>query len=147
MKKHNIIQQIEQTLRNNITELTNALNDYEASSNLDEGDTIDPEDYSQQSEAREMKMQMQIQLDQEQNQLIRLQGFTQKESTQVEPGALVTTDKNLFFIGLSLPTMGIDGKDLYCISTESPAFSAVRGKGEGDHFDIGKETHTIISVS
>ena len=147
MEKQNILQQIEQTLRNNITELTNALNDYEAGSNLDEGDTIDPEDYSQQSEAREMKMQMQIQLDQAQNQLTRLQGFSQKESTQVEPGALITTDKNLFFVGLSLPSMSIDDKDLYCISTESPAYSAVRGKSAGDHFDIGKDTHTILSVA
>lgn len=147
MIKQSILQQIEQTLRNNINEITNALNDYEASANLDEGDTMDPEDYSQQSEARELKMQMQIQLDQARNQLTRLQGFSQKESTQAEPGALVTTDKNLFFVGLSLSSMGIDGKDLYCISTESPAYTAVRGKSAGDHFDIGKETHTILSVS
>ncbi|MDQ3016337.1 MAG: hypothetical protein M3R25_06435 [Bacteroidota bacterium] len=146
MNKNDILRRIEHTLRNNIHELTSALNDYEAGANLDEGDTMDPEDYSQQSEQRDLKMQMQIQLDQANNQLSKLQGFANKVSSIVEPGALVNTDKNIFFIGLSLSAQPIDGFDLYCISTDSPAYNAMRGKSEGDHFDIGKETHKITSV-
>ena len=147
MEKNQIIEQIEKTLRANIEELTRALEGYEAGSNLDEGDTIDPEDYSQQSEQRELRVQMQVQLDQANNQLNRLLNYAQqKASSQVEPGALVETDKSLFFIGLSMASFNVDHKDLYSVSVDSPAYQSIRGKSEGEQFAIGKETHTIRHI-
>lgn len=147
MEKKQILDLIGQSLQDNIRELTNALNDYEAGSNLDEGDTIDPEDYSQQAEQREMQMQMQLQLDQARSQLTKLQSYMGKTSTVVEPGALVETDKNVFFIGLSMASVQADDKEVYGVSVDSPAYAAIRGKQEGEDFILGNETHTIRSVS
>ena len=90
---------------------------------------------------------MQVQLDQANNQLNRLLNYAQqKASSQVEPGALVETDKSLFFIGLSMASFNVDHKDLYSVSVDSPAYQSIRGKSEGEQFTIGKETHTIRHI-
>ena len=63
MQKTEIIQLIRGRLEDNIRELTNSLETQRSASNIDEGDTKDPEDFSQQSESRDMEMALQIQLD------------------------------------------------------------------------------------
>ena len=54
MQKTQIIQLIRGRLEDNIRELTNSLETQRSASNIDEGDTKDPEDFSQQSESRDM---------------------------------------------------------------------------------------------
>ena len=146
MERKEILEKIEKALERNIAELNLALDDYEAASNLDEGDTMDPEDLSQQSDSREMKMRMQLQIDQAQAQLNRLRDLANKTNTTAEAGSIVKTKKNQIFIGVSFSTLHIDGKDIIAITQESPAYAAIRGKGKRDTFKLGKDEYTIEAI-
>ena len=146
MERKEILEKIEQVLERNIAELNRALDDYDAASNLDEGDTMDPEDLSQQSEGREMKMRMQLQIDQAQAQLNRLHDLANKSTSTAEAGAIIKTTKNQIFIGVSFSTIHSDGKDIIGITQESPAYAELRGKGRGDTFKLGKEEYTIEAI-
>ncbi len=146
MEKEKILQLIARQLENNVMELSKSLEDYKNASNLDEGDTMDPEDYSQQAEQKEMQYQMQYQLDNAQSGLNRLQEFSGKTFSVAKTGALVETDKNWILLGLSIPSLHVGEKELLGISPESPAFAVINGKSKGESFTLGKNNFTIINV-
>lgn len=146
MNKKEILLLIREKLENNIYELTRSLDAQRSASDIDEGDTRDPEDFSQQSESRDKEMALQIQLDAAHAQLIRLDEFSGKMVSIAETGALIETDHNWFFMGISFSPINAGGKELYGVSPDSPAFSAMRGKSEGGKFTIGNNEHTIASI-
>ena len=146
MKKKEILQLIREKLENNIHELNSSLDALKSASDIDEGDTRDPEDFSQQSESRDKEMAMQIQLDAAHAQLSKLDDFSEKMAGTAEAGALIETDRNWFFMGISFSPIGIDGKELYGVSPDSPAFNAMRGMAKGDKFTIGNHEHTIKNI-
>lgn len=146
MTKKRILDIIEEQLENNINQLTQSLESFKSASNLDEGDTIDPDDMSKQSEYKEMQMRMQIQLDQANSHLTRLHELAAKDHSITEIGALVETNAHYLFIGVSLANMHVDGKELLGISPESPAYLSIKGKGPGDTFQLGKEEYSILKV-
>lgn len=146
MQKTEILQQIREKLEDNIRELTNSLETQRSASNIDEGDTKDPEDFSQQSESRDMEMALQIQLDSAQAQLNRLEEFSGRKSNGTESGALVETDKNWFYMGISFSPMKVGDKELYGVSPDSPAYNSIKGKSSGDRFTIGNNEHRILNV-
>ena len=146
MNKEEVLQLITRQVENNINEINNSLEDYKAASNIDEGDTVDPEDYSQQAEKREMQYQMQIRLDNAKAGLIRLNEFSGRSFSVAAIGALVETDKNWFLLGISVPSLHVGNKELLGISPESPAFSIITGKSKGDSFELGKNTYTILGI-
>ena len=146
MDKKEILQRIRESLENNVRELSNTLESQQSASDIDEGDTRDPEDFSQQSESRDKAMAFQIQLDTARAQLSRLEDFSTKKISGAEPGAIVETDKNLFYLGVSLSPMQIGNKELYGVSPDTPAFNAIRGKSKGDTFKVGTHEHTIKDI-
>ena len=146
MNKEEVLQIITRQVESNINEISNSLEDYKDASNIDEGDTVDPEDYSQQAEKREMQYQMQIRLDNAKAGLIRLKEFSSKQFSTASSGALLETDKNWFLLGISIPSLHLGNKELLGISPESPAFSIINGKSAGDSFELGKNTYTILRI-
>ena len=147
MEKEKILQLIALHLEGNVRELNKSLEDYKNASNLDEGDTIDPEDYSQQAEQKEMSYQMQIQLDNAQSGLSRLKDFSGKTFSVAKAGALIETDKNWILLGVSIPSLQVGNKELLGISPESPAFAVINGKAKGESFNLGKNSFTILEVN
>jgi len=146
MNRKDILDKIKDSLEKNMAELTQALNDYESASNFDEGDTLDPEDFSQQAEFKEMQMRMQIQLDQVNAQLERLEDLSGKKVSIIEAGAIVETQQNMIFIGVSFPTIALDGKELLGITTETPIYASLKGKAKGDSIKLGKEEYIIQAI-
>ena len=146
MDKKKILQLIREKLENNIHELTSSLDAQRSASDIDEGDTRDPEDFSQQSESRDKEMALQIQLDAAHAQLSKLDDFSGKSVTSADVGALLETDLNWFFMGISFSPISVGGKELYGVSPDSPAFGAMRGKSKGDKFMIGNNEHTIVNI-
>jgi hypothetical protein len=146
MNRKDILDKIQQNLENNLAQLTQALDDYESASNIDESDTLDPEDLSQQTEFKEMHMRMKFHLEQVKAQLTRLNELTNKKVGTVEAGAIVETNQNLLFIGVSCPAIPMDGKDILGISTETPIYATLRGKTKGDTFKMGKEEYVITAI-
>ena len=146
MDKSAILRKVRELLESNINELNRSLDAQQSASDMDEGDTLDPEDYSQQSESRDKVMALQIQLDAAHAQLNKLDDFANRKSNGAETGALIETDKNLFYMGISFSPMKIDGKELYGVSPDSPAFNSIKGKSIGDTFRIGNGDHTIQHI-
>ena len=147
MNKDEALQAIAAQLENNVRELSESLEGYRASSDLDENDTKDMEDFSQQSEQKEMQYRMQIQLDQAEGALARLREFSGESLDEAKTGALVETDQNWFYLGISFPGVQIDGKEVLGLSNESPAFIAMHGKKKGDSFSIGNTVYKIKGVN
>src|SRR4030095_6524237 len=146
MNKEEVLQAVTRHMESNIKDLNQSLADYEAASNLDESDTIDPEDFSQQSEGKEMQYQVKSQLDREQASLSQLKEFSGKKHTVAKSGALIETDKNWFLMGISFPSLKVDGKELLGISPESPAYNVLNGKSKGESFTLGKNNYSILNI-
>jgi len=146
MNKEEVLQAISKHMESNIKDLNQSLADYEDASNLDESDTIDPEDFSQQSEGKEMQYQVKSQLDRAHSGLSQLKEFSGKSYTVAKSGALIETDKNWFLLGISFPALKVDGKELLGISPESPAFNVLNGKSKGESFTLGKNNYTILNI-
>lgn len=146
MKKAAIIDAITAQLQRNMDELNTSLDNYETTSDLDENDTRDMEDLSQQDESKDIQRQLQRQLLQAKEAYAQLQELAGETVSSAKLGALVRTDKNLFFIGPSMASIQIGDQELICISPESPAFQVMRSKRAGDTFDLANDTYKIVSV-
>ncbi len=146
MDREEIMQAITNHLESNIKELNTSMEGYRAGSDLDEGDTKDLEDFSQQSEQKEMFYQMQIQLDNAQAVLNRLQEFPEERFDIAKPGALIKTDKNWFLLGISLPSIDIGNTELLGVSTETPAYNVIHGKSKGESFKLGDATYKVLGI-
>lgn len=65
----------------------------------------------------------------------------------VREGAVVTTNKNIFLIRVSLGEFITDqGDTFYAISTEAPIYTAMKGLKEGDSFSFSEMTRTILKI-
>lgn len=130
-----------------IEKLKQTLEQYRRASDLDEEGTMDRQDMSQANEAKDMQMRLRVQLDKANNDLAELKNVGSKEYEKVEAGAMVTTGKAYFFVGVSLHALNVNGKDVHGVSAESPAFKTMYGKTKGETFELGDTTYNIEEVS
>ncbi len=68
------------------------------------------------------------------------------ENTVVEPGAVVVTDKLIFFIAVSSEKLQIDDEVVYGISDRAPIYSGMQGLKKGDKFEFNGTPYTIENV-
>ncbi len=69
-----------------------------------------------------------------------------KESTVVEPGAIVVTDQLAFFIGISSDKIEIDGETIFGISTKAPIYRSMEGLQKGNSFQFNETSYYIEQV-
>lgn len=146
MTKKEIFQKILTQEESYIEKLEQSLQQYKSASNLDDEGTMDRHDMSQANEAKDMQLRLRVQLDKANKDLAEFRKVGEKEYETVEAGALVTTKKADFFVGVSLHAIAIEGKDVYGVSAESPAFKMMYGKAKGDEFELGNEKYKISGV-
>jgi hypothetical protein len=130
-----------------IEKLEQSLQQYKSASNLEDEGTMDRHDMSQANEAKDMQLRLRVQLDKANGDLTEFKKVGSKSYDSVEAGALVTTEKSYFFVGVSLHTITIDGKEVYGVSAESPAFKTMYGKEKNDEFTLGDTTYKIQDIS
>lgn len=129
-----------------IKKLKSSVRGYKTASDMDEDNTLDPEDYSHQGEAKEMQFRFEKRvLDAEQD-YKKLLTYIDKTNIDVEPGALIETDQGYFFIGLALPSFIADGKEVICVSEKAPLYQDLKNCKSGDVVSVGQKSYTIISV-
>ncbi|MDR6527838.1 transcription elongation GreA/GreB family factor [Chryseobacterium rhizosphaerae] len=99
---------------------------------------------------REMLQQeinnLQRQLNETLNQQAILQKITSDPSEKVQNGALVKTDKGLFYIAASIGEIIVENQKIMTVSAESPLVKAMFGKKKGDVFAINTMTQTIENI-
>lgn len=99
---------------------------------------------------REMLQQqinnLQIQLNEVMKQQAFLKSIVAKSSQKVEKGAVVSTERGVFFISVSLGEITLNDYKIMCISPESPLAKAMNGKSVNDIFTLNNAKHTIINI-
>ena len=87
------------------------------------------------------------QLQQTLNELEVLQQVPAHSITPViEHGAVIHTDKQNFFIAVSLKKLVIDDRQYFPISTSAPIFQAMVGLKQGDNFNFRDRSYKIEEV-
>jgi len=81
----------------------------------------------------------------EMTELTRLDKF-QKVCTTVEPGAVVITNMNNYFISTSIEEFFVHGKQYIGVSASSPFYQQMRGKKKGDTFSRKGIRYEIIDI-
>jgi hypothetical protein len=64
----------------------------------------------------------------------------------VQKGSLVSTDKGLFFLGLSLGRLDVKGENVYAISAASPLGAELKGKKPGESFEFRQIRYRVLDV-
>ena len=99
---------------------------------------------------REMLQQeinnLQVQLNEILKQRDFLKTVLPKPNDKAEKGAIVKTEKGLFFISVSLGEIKIDNQKIICISPESPLAKAMFGKKKSEIFSINNITQIINNI-
>lgn len=99
---------------------------------------------------REMLQQeinnLQRQLNEVSVQQISVQKITAEPSAKVQSGALVKTDKGLFYIAASVGEVVSDNRKIMTVSPESPLVKAMAGLGKGQGFFVNTVSHQIEEI-
>ena len=132
-------------------EIIHDLREKIASSNgmvdIDETDTIDPEDLSHQTESGEMKQLFEKKLFRAEVELNQLKNLNVDQKSLVEAGAFVATEKFHFFVGHATMPFDFEGKHIIGISVDSPIFPTMKGKGNGDSFSHAGNDYKILEIN
>ncbi|GAA4052614.1 hypothetical protein [Flavobacterium chungnamense] len=147
MNKNEIIKSIINEQNVVISTIENSVSKYKNASDIDENDSIDPEDFSHQDEAKEMQLRYEQILVQAKNNLDFLETYKNKETTKIELGSLIETEDLYIFIGISLQQFKLNGKNVIAISEEAPIYNSIKEKTIGEKITIGTIENTIISIS
>lgn len=147
MTKEEIITALAQAQSNVVNDLRKAINVYESASDIDEDDTIDPEDFSHQTEAKDMQLRLEEKLKREENTLVVLNKFKNKPIQNIETGALVETDKYYFYIGVATHPLEINNKKVVGISQKAPIMAVLKGKKIGEEISVGNVNYIILNIS
>ncbi|MBK8611046.1 MAG: hypothetical protein IPL84_14170 [Chitinophagaceae bacterium] len=133
--------------QNAIEELNRSMGDFRDDADLDEGNTLDPEDFSHQTIAKESQLRLKQQLAKARADMELLQQYAATNCHTVETGALVQTNTDWFLIGISLGGYQSGDINLRCISADSPAFRELLGKKTQDSFSLGNNNYTILAIN
>lgn len=82
----------------------------------------------------------------EMNVLRQLQAGEKISYAKAGPGAVVVTNKGIFFISVSIEKFMIDGKNIIALSVKSPLYLAMRGLPKKSKFHYNGKGYTIIDI-
>ena len=146
MDKALILSKIIDEYQKVIDNLKSSVERYKHESDMDEDNTLDPDDYARQNEAKDMQLRFEKMLKEAKQNLTFLESSKTEIKEKIEPGALIETDKNYLFVGISVPVFKMNDKDVVSFSEEAPIYKNVRNKKIGDIFEIGKNNFEIKKI-
>lgn len=82
----------------------------------------------------------------EMNVLQYIKSLQEKTHMQVEPGAVVVTNKNTFFVSVSIEQFIVEGETYIGLSTKSPLYLAMKGLTKGDNFQCNGVNYKITDI-
>ncbi|MHA3044357.1 hypothetical protein JSO61_003320 [Riemerella anatipestifer] len=147
MEKEIILKAIANEQQKIVDNLQKSVERYRIESDIDEDATHDPEDFSHQTEAKDMQLRFEQMANTAKNHLAFIEHSAQEHHTSIESGCLIKTDKSYIFIGISVPPFKYEGKDVICISEEAPIYSKIKDAKVGDKVDFGSHHIEIIDIA
>ena len=130
-----------------INNLKASIERYKQESNMDEDNTLDPEDYSRQNEAKDMQLRYEKLLLTAQKNWNILEKAKSENYTEIEIGTLIETDKNYIFVGISVPIFKYAEKDVISVSEDAPIFKTLKAKKIGENLEFGKNSFKILKIN
>lgn len=147
MKREIILKKIIEEQQKVIDNLKQTVERYKTASDIDEDDTMDPEDLSQQTQAKDMQLRYEKMLNAAKTELAFLEDEIANPHDKIEDGALIETNKNWLFVGISVPVFKVEEKDVISFSDDAPIFKHIVGKNVGDPIQIGNNQFEIKSIT
>lgn len=147
MNRKDILTKIIEEQNKVIESLQQSVDRYKTASDLDEESTHDPEDFSNQTVAKDMQLRFEKMMAQAQRDLDFVESETNTQHTDIENGSLIETDKNFIFVGISVPVFEVNGKEVMSFSEKAPIFEEIKDKAVGDKMKIGKDSFKIESIT
>lgn len=145
--KKKIITLIENQLNKSLKSFEASEEVLKDSADLDEESTRELDDYSQQSSDQDMQQRLQLQTANVEEKIDWMERNASISQQTVQPGALVETKDEYFFIGIALPTnIEAEGKKVTGISEDAPVYASIEGKKKGEEITLGNQTYKIINI-
>ncbi len=145
MNKEEILKILKNKISQKISVFENLINETRASSNDTKSSMGDKYETG-----REMLQQEINNVQRQLNETLNQQSFLQKLSAEtcekVQNGALVKTDKGLFYVSASVGEIAFEDKKIMTISGESPLAKEMFGKKESETFIMNTVTQTIEKI-
>ena len=145
MNKQEILQILKDKISTKIQTFENLIAETRASSNDTKSSMGDKYETGREMLQQEIN-NIQRQLNEVLNQLTFIQKLSTETCSKVQNGALVKTDKGLFYISVSLGEIIFDDKKIMTISSESPLAKEMFGKKESETFIMNKVSQTIEKI-
>lgn len=147
MNRNTIINKIIEEQIKVIDSLKATVERYKIASDLDEESTHDPEDFSQQTQAKDMQLRYEQMLNEAQQSLKFLENEIDEHHDKIEKGALVETEYKYLFIGISVPVFTIEDKEVVTFSEKAPVFENITAHQIGDTVEIGGKSVKILGFN
>jgi len=145
MNKEELIRIIRQKLSEKIENFEKLIAETRASSNDTKSSMGDKYETGREMLQQEIN-NLQVQLNEILKQRDFLKTILPKLNDKAEKGAIVTTEKGLFFISVSLGEIKIENQKIICISPESPLAKTMNGKQRGDVFSLNTMVQKILDI-
>jgi len=129
-----------------IHDLSEELKAKKSLADLDEDNTLDPEDFSNQTESREMTLLLEKQIEKSRFDLDRVQHIDFSEKSEAGIGALVTTDMFNFVLGVATTPFLFGNIQIVGVSPEAPIFRYLVGKKQGESFTYSGNEYNIHTI-
>lgn len=150
MDKTELIKSIQEKLSEKIENFEKLIAETRASNNDTKSSMGDKYETGREMLQQEIN-NLQVQL----NEVLKQQDFLKtsfdklrmtKKFDKAEKGAIVKTEKGLFFISVSLGEINFDNQKIICISPESPLAKAMNGKQKGEVFSLNNMNQKILII-
>ncbi|MFC4164103.1 hypothetical protein ACFOWU_10575 [Epilithonimonas zeae] len=145
MEKSNLLQLIRIKLSEKIQNFENLIAETRASSNDTKSSMGDKYETGREMLQQEIN-NLQVQLNEILKQKDFLKTVLPKPSDKAEKGAIVKTEKGLFFISVSLGEIKVENEKIICISPESPLAKAMNSKIKGEIFSLNNMNQKILDI-
>ena len=142
MRRQSIIEAVIDKQKELLKTLAKSVSQYKVASDIDEDDTIDPEDFSHQTEAKEMQLRLEEHLKEEEIKLSKLEKSIDNEKLL----RIIISDKTILLLGISIPKFEIDSKICIGISETAPIFQKINSLTIGDEFRILQSDEKVLSI-
>jgi len=146
MNRKDIINKIIEEQKKVIESLESSVERYKVASDIDEESTHDPEDFSRQTEAKDMQLRYEKMLRNAESEMSFLEKETELSHETTENGSIIETEQNFYFVGISVPMIKLKEKQIISFSEDAPIFQSMKGKKVGDEVKIGDNKEVISSI-
>lgn len=141
MKRVNVLKLIIQKQEEVIENIEQSVLIYKADADLDEEDTMDPDDFSHQSESKDMQLRFEQHLKEENQKLKVLQSELEEENSL----QFIESENYIILLGLSIPLFKYN-KSIIGISEDAPIYSSLRKLTKGDELKLGNTTEKVEDI-